>query len=666
MSAEHWPTRHVLSRTYVGAVTVVGLALLAAVIAARLPHIIDEADSGLVLLVAAVAMGELFPIRAGADEGEVAPSTTFTFAILMAYGIPAAVGAQAVGSLVADAVYRKPFVRSAFNIAQYTLAIAAAGKVFELLADPPRPGEYTLSQLLALICAGAVFFVINTGMVAIVLTLTHQTPLREQLSGSLAGEAVTETILIGLAPLAVVAVQTNVALLPLLALPMVAVQRAGRQARLNERLALHDALTGLPNRTLLADRLGHALTLRARGQGQLAVLLLDLDRFKVINDSLGHSAGDELLRHVAARLSDVVREADTVARLGGDEFVVVLESIAGPEEVEEVATRILDTLAEPVTIGGSDIVVDASVGIVVAEGTEEPETLLRHADLAMYRAKARGRGRHEEFVDALAVGAAERLATETSLRQALREGQLFLVYQLIVDLRGGGPVGVEALIRWQHPDRGVIGPGEFLPVARESGLLVPLTRWVMNEALCQVARWKAELPEGVDVQVHVNVPAAQLADPRFADRVLELLERTNSESGQLCLEVTEDALVEVAGPGLEMLRRLREHGVSIALDDFGTGYSSLSQLRQLPVDTLKIDLSFIAAITTEPADANIVRTIIDLAHGFGLSATAEGIETDEQVRVLRELGCEKGQGYRFARPLAPDAVSATLREHVRS
>ncbi|HZB75184.1 MAG TPA: EAL domain-containing protein [Solirubrobacteraceae bacterium] len=615
----------------------------------NLDAVADELDAGLVLLAVAVAIGELTPIRVGRDEGEVAPSTTFTFALLLAYGVPAAVLGQALGSLTADVFHRKPALRSAFNIAQYTIAIAAAGLVFELLASPPEDGAFSTAQLLAMACAGCVFFAVNTGTVAIVLAITTGTSLREQVSGSLIGESVTEAILIGLAPLAVLAVETNLALLPLLALPLFAVQRSGRHARLNERMALHDALTGLPNRALLADRLEHALTLRARRQTQLALLLLDLDRFKVVNDSLGHGAGDQLLRHVAEQLEDVVRTGDTVARLGGDEFVVVLENVNSAAEPSEVAARILRKLSEPVTIGGSDIVVGASVGIVIPEGDEEPETLLRHADLAMYRAKAHGRGRHEQFVDELAVGAQERLATETALRLALADGQLFLAYQPIVNLSSGKPVAVEALVRWRHPERGVLAPAQFLPVAREAGLLPALTQWVLQEALAEMTRWKADA-DGDRIRVHVNVPPAQLTDPYFADRVLELLDETANVARDLCLEVTEDALVEVAGPGLDMLRRLREHGVWIALDDFGTGYSSLSQLRQLPVDTLKIDLSFVAGIAT-PGEANIVRTVIDLAHGLGIEATAEGIETARQAQVLVELGCDNGQGFRFGRPV---------------
>ena len=654
------------SRLYIAGVITSGFGALVWLLATRLPELVDHVDTGLVLLTVAVAVGELAPIRVQPDEGEVTPSTTFTFALLLAYGVPAAVFAQAVGSATADVVYRKPLVRSLFNTAQYTLALLAAGTTYGLVTDASREAAFDLVELAGVACAGVVFFLVNTGAVAVALTLTTGISLREQITGSLIGESVTETILIGLAPLAVVAVDTNVALLPLLLLPLLAVQRAGRHARLNERLALHDALTGLPNRALLADRLAHALTRRARRQGALAVLLLDLDRFKVINDSLGHSAGDQLLRHVATRLSQIVRSEDTVARLGGDEFVVLLESISEPEEAGEVATRIQQTLREPLAIEGRDIVVEASVGIVLPEGDEEPETLLRHADLAMYRAKARGRGRHEQFVDALAVGADERLATETSLRRALQEGELFLAYQPIVELADGEPVALEALLRWRRPDGAEVGPGAFLPVARESGLLVHLTRWVLREALVEAGRWRSAVSDGKAVRVHVNVPPAELADSRFADRVLELLAATGARADELCIEVTEDALVEVAGPGLAMLGQLRDHGVFVALDDFGTGYSSLSQLRHLPVDTLKIDLTFVSGITRQAADASIVKTIIDLAHGLGIVATAEGIETEEQAQVLRELGCERGQGFRFARPLPAREVPALLREQVHT
>jgi diguanylate cyclase (GGDEF)-like protein len=643
-------TRQRLRRAYVAGVIAVGLALLAGLALWGMSEVSDRLDTGLVLLALAVVAGELFPIRVGPDEGEVAPSTTFTFALLLAYGVPAAALVQAAGSLVADVVQRKPPVRSAFNIAQYTLAIAAAGVVFALVAELPHEGGFGLRELAGVACAGVVFFAINTGGVAIVIALTTGASLREQASGSLTGDAVTEGILIGFSPLAVLAVQDNLLLLPLLALPLFAVHRAGRHARINERMALHDTLTGLPNRALLEDRLEHALTLRSRREGRPAILLLDLDRFKVINDSLGHGIGDDLLRHVAAQLRAALRTGDTVARLGGDEFVVVIEDASRPGEVTEVAARILQKVSEPVAIRGNDLVIGASIGIVVPEGDEQPETLLRHADLAMYRAKAHGRGRFEHFIDSLAVGAAERLATETALRQALAGGELFLAYQPIVELATGERVAVEGLIRWRHPERGVLGPGEFLPVARESGLLIPITHWALREALRDMARWRRNGQRGDGFRVHVNLPPAQLTDPYFADRLLELLAETGNPPRVLCLEVTEDALVESAGPGLEMLRRLRGSGVSIALDDFGTGYSSLSQLSQLPVDTLKIDASFVATRSGAVGDTGIVKTIIDLAHGLGIGATAEGVETEEQAAWVRELGCDYGQGWRFGRP----------------
>jgi diguanylate cyclase (GGDEF)-like protein len=652
------------SRIYVAAVIAAGALLLGGLIARGFDDVVESADIGLVLLVVAVLAGELSPIRLDPDEGEVAPSTTFTFALLLAYGIPAAACAQALASIVADAVHRKPARRIAFNVAQYTIAIALAGLVFRLVGGTLRPGAFDLRELIALVFAGVTFFAVNTGAVAIALHLTSGVRVREQLSSDLVPESITEAILIGLAPLAVVAVETNPWLLPLVALPLIAVQRAGRHARLSQHLALHDALTGLPNRTLLADRLAHALALRHRRGGTLGLLLLDLDRFKVVNDSLGHTVGDELLREVGRRLGAVVRDGDTVARVGGDEFVVVLETLEHPGEAAEVAARIQEAIRRPVVVDGREIVVGASVGIVVPEGDEEVETIVRNADLAMYRAKAEGRGRHETFVDALAIGAAERLATETALRRAIAESELRLVYQPILDLEDGRPAGLEALVRWQHPDRGLLGPGAFLPVARDSGLLPGVTTWVLRAAVEQLRRW-ADAGDGVALPlVHVNIPAVQLTDPSFADRVLRLLEETGVEPGRLCLEVTEDALVDVSGPGLELLGRLRESGVAIALDDFGTGYSSLSQLRELPVDVLKIDLSFISRLTREPADATIVRTIIELAHGLGLRATAEGVETQEQVQALRRLGCDRGQGYLFSRPVPADEVWALLRERV--
>src|SRR4051812_7824454 len=655
--------RERLARLYVAAVITVGAGLLVALVVAGGSELADEADAALLLLAIAVLIGELVPIRLGPDDGEVAPSTTFTFALLLAYGTAAAALAQTVASLVADGVHRKSLVRSAFNAAQYVIAIAAAGVVYGLVTDEPlfddklRGGGIAFIDLVGVAAAGIAFFAVNTGSVAVTLALTTGARVRDQFASDLIPESFTESILIGSAPLAVLAVQTNLWLLPLLALPLVAVQRAARHARLSEHLAVHDALTGLSNRALLADRLRHALAVRARRGGRLAILLLDLDRFKVVNDSLGHSAGDELLRQVAARLTAVVRDEDTVARLGGDEFVVVLESISDPGEAAEVAARIQAALREPMAIEGRDIVVSASVGIVEPKGDEAPETLLRHADLAMYRAKSRGRARHEEFVDALAVTAAERLATETELRRALQEDELRLAYQVIVDLETTRPVAVEALVRWRHPYRGTLGPGAFLPVARESGLLVPLTTWVLEEALRQIQQWNREGADLGSLRVHVNVPAGQLTEATFADRVLELLNRAAVRPAQLCLEVTEDALVQVAGPGLDMLQRLRDRGVTIALDDFGTGYSSLSQLRHVPVDTLKIDGSFVRGL---PRDTGIVKTIVDLASGLGLGATAEGIETDDQVRTLRDVGCERGQGYRFARPVSPQEFEATV------
>ena len=354
---------------YVTGVTALGAVLLVGFCVMAYRDGLSEADIGLLFLAVAVLVGELVPIRLGPDEGEVAPSTTFTFALLLAYGVAAAAVAQAIACIVADVVNRKPPVRSAFNVAQYVLAIAAAGAVYGLIAGDAPSRTFELIDLLATGCAGVVFFLVNTGAVAIAVALSGGTRLGHEVSRDLIRHGTTEAILIGLAPLAVVALEWNPALLPLLILPLVAVQRAARHARLSERLALHDVLTGLPNRALFADRLTHALAARARRRDHIALLLLDLDRFKVVNDSLGHNAGDELLRQVAVRLSGVVRAPDTVARLGGDEFVVLLESIGSPEEASEVARRIHAALSKPISILGSDIVVSASMGIAVPRAT---------------------------------------------------------------------------------------------------------------------------------------------------------------------------------------------------------------------------------------------------------------------------------------------------------
>ncbi len=423
-------------------------------------------------------------------------------------------------------------------------------------------------------------------------------------------------------------------------------------------LAHHDALTGLPNRSLLLDRLDQALTQAARSRLRLAVMFLDLDRFKNINDSLGHAVGDQLLKHVAERLRAVVRAVDTVARLGGDEFVVVLHDIERPDDAVLVAEKIIDSLGEGVSIEGHALTATPSIGIsVFPEDGEDAYVLMRNADAAMYQAKASGRNNFQFFTGQLTTAAAHFFSLEQRLRGAIARDELRLHYQPLI--ASGRLCGVEALLRWQDPQRGLIYPGEFIAVAEETGLIVPIGEWVLREACRQNAAWQAlGLPA---LPVSVNLSPRQLRH----DGLLELIRGVLAETGQapslLELEITEAALLHDAGELLGKLQAIAELGVSLALDDFGTGYSSLSQLQRLPLHRLKIDQSFVGGLDGDSEDAIIVTAIIALARALGLEVLAEGVETEAQLAQLRDLGCVAFQGHLIARALPADQTEQIFR-----
>jgi diguanylate cyclase (GGDEF)-like protein/PAS domain S-box-containing protein len=426
------------------------------------------------------------------------------------------------------------------------------------------------------------------------------------------------------------------------------------------RQALHDPLTGLPNRLLLLDRLSHALLRAGRHPGSAAVLFLDLDRFKIVNDSLGHGAGDRLLVDVARRLEGALRPTDTVARLGGDEFVVLCEEIAGEMEAVAIAQRVVDLFAEPFSLDDAEVFLATSVGIAMASRPDsEPEALIRDADSAMYRAKELGKGRFELFDAAMRAHTAERLATETALRRALERGELRLHYQPEVDVETRRVAGFEALVRWQHPTRGLLPPAEFVPLAEETGLIVPLGAWILRTACAEWVGW-AEAPEATLLTLSVNLSARQLAQPDLLVTVAGALEETGMPPDRLCLEITESAAMETGPTTLALLDELRALGVKLAIDDFGTGYSSLVHLRRFPVDLLKIDRTFVDGLGRTPQDASIAAAVISLAHALGLSVVAEGIETAAQLAVLADLGCDLGQGYLFARPEPADLAGALV------
>ena len=432
----------------------------------------------------------------------------------------------------------------------------------------------------------------------------------------------------------------------------------GKDRDIEERAhaALHDALTGLPNRVLFLDRLDHALRRSQRSGEGVAVLFLDIDHFKLVNDTAGHAVGDQLLQTVAERLCSAVRGADTVARFAGDEFTVLCEGVHDEVGAAVVADRILEMLAPPVALPELDLHLSASIGIAVAVGGAiEADELLRNADTAMYQAKVRGRACHEVFDHAMRDRAVARLATEDALRRALEEDQLFLEYQPEIALRSGDVYAVEGLLRWAHPERGVVPPLEFLPIAEDSGLIVPIGRWVLHTACAQAQRWQDELGDRAPVMA-VNVSARQLTRSDVAADVASALAASGLDPRKLCIEVTESILLEDADAARTTLLRLSELGVSIAMDDFGTGYSSLSHLRELPVDIVKIDRSFVQGLGQSDGDAALVGAVIGMAQALGILTVAEGVETEQQAAWLRSRGCDLAQGYLFARPQPADAV----------
>jgi diguanylate cyclase (GGDEF)-like protein/PAS domain S-box-containing protein len=427
--------------------------------------------------------------------------------------------------------------------------------------------------------------------------------------------------------------------------------------------ALRDALTGLPNRALFMDRLERAVARGRRGEGvRCAVLFLDMDRFKVVNDSLGHQAGDQLLIDFAKRLSTCLRPGDTVARLGGDEFTVLLEDVQSEAEATHVADRMLASLKSSFQVCGRDMIVTASIGIALS-GTDStrPQDLLRDADTAMYRAKAAGRNRHQLFDAAMHQRAVKLLDTENDLRRAVERNEFELHYQPIVEIGTGRIKAFEALVRWRRPERGLVMPGEFISLAEETGLITSIGKWVLNEACRQTAAWHREIPNRADVGIAVNLSAKQFTQPDLREQIKEALRRTGLPAESLILEITESVVMVNAEHAAEVLRNLKALGLRVNIDDFGTGYSSLAYLQKFPVDTMKIDRSFISRLDGTAENTEIVRTIVTLAHNLSMTVTAEGVETDMQLEYLARMACENSQGFLMSRPVNALAAGELLR-----
>jgi diguanylate cyclase (GGDEF)-like protein len=443
-------------------------------------------------------------------------------------------------------------------------------------------------------------------------------------------------------------------------------ERIGRQLQESKdhfrHAAFHDALTNLPNRALLTENLAFVIERAKNSEDyQFAVLFLDLDRFKNVNDSLGHTIGDQLLIAMARRLESCIREVDMVARLGGDEFAILLDGIANATEATSMARRIQAKLSSPFNLSGHEVFTTASIGIALSStGYDHPENMLRDADTAMYRAKAQGKACYEVFDKGMHTHAVYLLQMENDLRRALDREEFCVYYQPIVELRTGHLAGFEALIRWNHPERGFVNPGDFIPLAEETGLIVPIGKWILKRSCQQLAKWQWQSSSNRNLFMSVNLSSKQVAQPDLVMTINDVLAETNIEAKHLKLEITESAVMDNADRAVRLLKELKAMGVQLSIDDFGTGYSSLGYLHRFPVNTLKIDRSFVGRIGEAAENIEIVRTIISLADNMGMEVVAEGVETLSQLSQLRKLNCKYGQGYLFSRPVDADSVTAWI------
>jgi diguanylate cyclase (GGDEF)-like protein len=611
------------------------------------------------IFAGAVILGEFLPIRVPGHAGELAISTTFIFVILLTWGLAPALAVQAAASILADLRNDKPMQRGLFNVAQYTLAWLAAGLLVEGLTTlgTHSSHDYTAGAIPALFLASAVFFFINSVLVRTAVSLSADLAWVSFLRRDLGFRAWTTGMLMGLAPAIAAVQQLDLVIALLIVLPVAAIHRAASESSRNEYLATHDELTGLPNRSRFQQGVKQALG-SADATG-VAVLLIDLDRFKEINDTLGHHHGDALLQQVGPRLQEVLPESAMAARLGGDEFAILLRlSDTRMTAVLEEAERIRATFDAGFHVHGVVLDVGASIGVAVhPQHGDDVETLMQRADVAMYRAKETHSGveAYDPSDDHHTLG---RLAMAGELRLALERDELVLHYQPKLDLETGVVNQVEALVRWQHPVRGLVAPNDFIPVAEHTGLIRPMTKLVIAMALDQCAAWREE---GIDLGVAVNLSTRSLLDGALPGEVKRMLDARRLEPQCLMLEITESILMADPERSARILQSLSEMGVSLALDDFGTGYSSLSYLKRLPVDELKIDGSFVKNMARDPDDAMIVRSTVQMARGLGRIVVAEGVEDEITLSRLRGFGCQLAQGYGISRPLPAGQIADWIR-----
>jgi len=639
---------------YLLAVTLVGCSLLGAVAVDSASTFLPTAPAEFWVFAGLAVLGQMLTIKVrGYDE--ITSSTAFVYALLLLFGTTGAVLAQTASSLLTSVRDRKSVLQTSFALAQQTIAVVIAGVLLSALTDLPRPEAtppIAAYEVLGLFVAGGAYFLTTNLLAYVGPALLEGESLQGVLQRDLTLQVLTAAVFISLAPIILLAAHVDLSLCLLLLLPMIAVYKGGREAVMNEHRATHDLLTGLPNRMLFTDRIDQAVKHAERERRSAAVLFLDLDHFKEINDTLGHHHGDLLLRTLAPRLREVLRESDTVARLGGDELGIMLPD-ATPAQASHVAGKILDAFKRPLQSEGLTLQVGASIGIACyPTHGRDVTTLLQHADAAMFAAKENRNG-YEVYCGDRDTQSTERVMLASDLRNAVESGEFLIEYQPVVDVRTQRVVGVEALSRWMHDQRGAVSPAEFIPIAEQIGVIKPLTMRLLGQAVEEWGTWEAA---GAALVLAVNVSARHLMSRDFVEEIEDLLRASAITPSNLKLEITETTIMADPRHAEDVVRALSALGVRIAIDDFGTGYSSLAYLKGLSVDELKIDRSFVVDMCDSDSSAVIVRSMVQLAHNLGLRVVAEGVEDSSTMRLLEEMGCDMAQGYYVSRPLPAERV----------
>jgi diguanylate cyclase (GGDEF)-like protein len=643
---------------YLLGVTLAGCALLGAVAVDSASSFLPTAPSEFWVFAGLAVLGQMLTIKVrGYDE--ITSSTAFVYALLLLFGTTAAVLAQTASSLLTSVRDRKPVLQGSFALAQQTIAVVVAGALLSVLTELPRPGAsppLAAFEVPGLFVAGGAYFFTTNLLAYVGPALLEGESLRGVLQRDLTLQVLTAAVFISLAPIILLAAHVDLSLCLLLLLPMIAVYKGGREAVMNEHRATHDLLTGLPNRVLFADRIEQALKLAERERRSVAVLFLDLDHFKEINDTLGHHHGDLLLRTLGPRLQEVLRDSDTIARLGGDEFGILLPD-ATPAQASHVAGKVLTAFKRPLRAEGLTLQVGASIGIASCPTHgHDVKTLLQHADAAMFAAKENRNG-YEVYNGDRDTQSTERVMLASDLRNAVESGEFLLEYQPLVDIRTQRVVGVEALARWMHDQRGAVSPAEFIPIAEQIGVIKPLTMRLMRQALAECQTWHTQ---GAHLVLAVNVSARHLMSRDFVAEIEDLLQESEVSPSSIKLEITETTIMADPLHAEDVVRALSALGVRVAIDDFGTGYSSLAYLKRLSVDELKIDRSFVVDMRDSESSAVIVRSMVQLAHNLGLRVVAEGVEDAGTMRALEEIGCDMAQGFHVSRPLGTADLTSWL------